>query len=243
VTVLGPPVNTVRPSISGGAAAGSLLRCSQGTWTNNPTAYAYTWHRGASTIAGATTSSYRTTGADQGRALSCSVTATNLAGSSTADSRSINVPAALAATGGPRDVVLEKGPAGSFRIKVQYVLRTTVCGKTCRATAEIRVRNGSRIYYSNVATKLPGDGKVVLGTRSGLKLPAGKKVYFYLTVSKAALLRAPFKTIGAYRVANTRLRVWLLTPKGRLLTVRDGHIKVSIARIRSGALPGLKGVL
>jgi hypothetical protein len=38
--------------------------------------------------------------------------------------------------------------------------------------------------------------------------------------------------------------VWY-TPKGATtaLSVRDGRIKVSIARIKSGALPGLKGIL
>jgi len=40
------------------------------------------------------------------------------------------------------------------------------------------------------------------------------------------------------------LRVWY-TPKGskQALSVRDGRIKVSIARIKSGALPGLSGIL
>jgi hypothetical protein len=38
--------------------------------------------------------------------------------------------------------------------------------------------------------------------------------------------------------------VWY-APKGSqpLLSVRDGRIKVSIARIKSGALPGLTGIL
>ena len=96
---------------------------------------------------------------------------------------------------------------------------------------------------SAAAPKLPGDGPVVLGTRGTVKLPAGKKVRFYMTVSKAALLKTPFHTEGGFRVAETRLRVWLKTPKGEVLTVRDGRIKVSIARITSGALPGLRGIL
>jgi hypothetical protein len=45
-------------------------------------------------------------------------------------------------------------------------------------------------------------------------------------------------------VAETRLRVWY-TAKGsrEALSVRDGRIKVSIARIKSGQLPGLSGIL
>ena len=44
-------------------------------------------------------------------------------------------------------------------------------------------------------------------------------------------------------VGDTRLRVYLTTRSGTVLAVRDGHIKVSIARIKSGALPGLTGIL
>ena len=40
--------------------------------------------------------------------------------------------------------------------------------------------------------------------------PKGKKgkIRFYITVSKAQLLKAPFSTEGGSRVAETRLRVW-----------------------------------
>jgi hypothetical protein len=79
-----------------------------------------------------------------------------------------------------------------------------------------------------------------------VKVPkAGTKIRFYITVSKAELLKAPFTTSGDSRVAETRLRVWF-RPNGKgaeLLTIRDGRIKVSIARIKSGALPGLAGIL
>lgn len=70
-----------------------------------------------------------------------------------------------------------------------------------------------------------------------------RPVRFSITVSKAELLKAPFSTAGGNRLANTRLRVWLTTASGQRLTVRDGRIAVSIARIKSGALPGLGGIL
>ena len=77
----------------------------------------------------------------------------------------------------------------------------------------------------------------MLGTRGRFAVPKGKKgkIRFYITVSKAQLLKAPFSTEGGSRVAETRLRVWY-TPKGskEALSVRDGRIKVSIARIKSG---------
>ena len=95
-------------------------------------------------------------------------------------------------------------------------------------------------------TPLPGDTKLVLGTRGKFAVKQGTKgkIRFYIKVSKAQLLKAPFSTEGASRVAETRLRVWY-TAKGskEALSVRDGRIKVSIARIKSGALPGLSGIL
>jgi hypothetical protein len=153
------------------------------------------------------------------------------------------VPASVATPApGPRVVELQTGAGGKgFRIQVQFDVPKS-CSKPCTGSAELRTRNGRRLY---AVTPLPGDGKVVLGHRSGIPLfkGVGKKVRFYLTVHKAELLRAPFSTQGGDRLAQTRLRVTVRTGTGSALYVRDGQIKVSIARIKSGALPGLTGIL
>ena len=154
-------------------------------------------------------------------------------------------PAPVTKAPGPRDVTLQKTPGGKgFRIQVQYTLPKACTSKTpCRLRGELRTRTGRRLY---AVAPLPGDTKLVLGTRGRFATPksAKGKIRFYITVSKAQLLKAPFSTEGASRVAETRLRVWY-TPKGgkEALSVRDGRIKVSIARIKSGALPGLSGIL
>jgi hypothetical protein len=153
-------------------------------------------------------------------------------------------PALVTTAPGPRQATLQSTPGGKgFRIQVQYTV-PSYCKPSCVAHAEIRTRTGARQLYSvDKTAPLPGDGKLVLGTRGSVKLPGGKKVRFYITISKAELLKAPFSTAGGNRVANTRLRVWLTTKTGPRLTVRDGRIAVSIARIKSGALPGLRGIL
>jgi hypothetical protein len=157
----------------------------------------------------------------------------------------VGIPGAVADTSGPKDVAVEPSTDGKgFRIQVQFQAPAS-CGSSCRARAELRNRTGVCLAacLGRGGKTLPGDGKVVIGTRSGFALPGGKKIRFYLTVSKASLLRTPFTTVGGFRVGNTRLRVWLTTRSGTELVVRDGHIKVSIERIRSGALPGLTGIL
>jgi hypothetical protein len=152
-------------------------------------------------------------------------------------------PAPVTSAPGPRQSTVEATPGGKgFRIQVQYKV-PAVCKPTCAAHAELRTRNGRQQYAVSTTAPLPGDGKVVLGTRASVKLPGGKKVRFYITISKAELKKAPFSTVGGNRVANTRLRVYLKTKSGEELTVRDGRIAVSIARIKSGALPGLAGIL
>jgi hypothetical protein len=158
----------------------------------------------------------------------------------------VGIPGAVPDTSGPKDVALEPGAHGKgFRIQVQFKA-TGGCGVSCKAHAEIRNRTGVACAAACLAKggkKLPGDGPVVIGTRGTFTLPGTTKVRFYLTVTKAALLRTPFHTEGGFRVGDTRLRVYLTTPSGTVLAVRDGHIKVSIARIKSGALPGLAGIL
>jgi hypothetical protein len=145
---------------------------------------------------------------------------------------------------GPRDVQLQAGPGKSFRIQVQYTMPAACTGAAaCTLHAELRTRSGRRLY---ALAPLPGDGEVVLGTRGRFAVKKGTKgkIRFFIAVTKAQLLKAPFSTEGGSRVAETRLRVWY-APKGskEALSVRDGRIKVSIARIESGALPGLRGVL
>jgi uncharacterized repeat protein (TIGR01451 family) len=142
---------------------------------------------------------------------------------------------------GPTDTTLQPGPKGTFRIVVIYQVRNP-CLNPCSAHALIRTRSGRRVYAESVGM-LKGDGPV-LGTRGKFKLPVGPKIKFVITISKAALLKAHFVTQGGFRITQTRMSVWLNEGKGKtLLTLRDGHIKVSIARIKSGKLPGLKGVL
>jgi len=89
------PANTVAPALSGTAQVGQTLTCSTGTWTGDATiTYAYQWKRAGTNISGATASTYLVVPADVASALSCTVTASNGAGSSSANSNSMT-PAAL----------------------------------------------------------------------------------------------------------------------------------------------------
>ncbi len=91
-----PPVNTAPPTISGSAQTGQTLSATRGSWTENPTSYAYQWlscdSAGAncSPISGATAQTYTVGSPDLNKTLRVSVTASNSTGPS--------APASSAAT-------------------------------------------------------------------------------------------------------------------------------------------------
>lgn len=85
------PVNTVAPVVSGTAVVGQTLSTTDGTWTGVPTpTYSYQWYRGATPI-GTNSSSYTLVSADAGQNIKCTVTATNTAGSASADSNTVAI--------------------------------------------------------------------------------------------------------------------------------------------------------
>jgi hypothetical protein len=83
------PVNTAVPAVTGTGTVGQTLTCTQGTWTYVPTNYGYQWLRSGAQIASATAATYVLVAADSGKSISCQVTATNAAGSTTINSNAV----------------------------------------------------------------------------------------------------------------------------------------------------------
>ena len=115
----GPPLNTALPQVTGTALQGQTLTGSTGDWTNSPTGYGYQWRRcdtsGATCtdIGGATVASYTLVSDDVGSTLRVRVTATNEAGSTSADSAQTAAVAAGATNLAP-DPNMEADPAGTY---------------------------------------------------------------------------------------------------------------------------------
>lgn len=86
------PVNTAPPTISGTTQVGQTLTAGNGTWTNNPTSFAYQWLRcnpggnACANVANGTQRTYTLVGADASRTMRVRVTATNADGSAAAES-------------------------------------------------------------------------------------------------------------------------------------------------------------
>jgi hypothetical protein len=87
------PTNSAVPTISGTAKVGQTLTSTDGTWSGTPTpTYGYQWQSATtsggsySNISGATSATYTLTSSEAGLYLRCQVTATNTAGSASAES-------------------------------------------------------------------------------------------------------------------------------------------------------------
>ncbi len=95
--VAGPPVNTMLPTISGGASVGLTLMVSPGSWSAGVTGYTYAWRRcdiaGANCvdIVGETGQSYVVTATDSGHTIRAAVTASSAHGPTTAVSAQTNL--------------------------------------------------------------------------------------------------------------------------------------------------------
>jgi Cellulase (glycosyl hydrolase family 5) len=97
-STLARPTNTEAPKITGSAVESDTLSVSNGTWTGNPTSYAYAWEDCGqsltlcSTIPGATGPRYTLQNADAGHTIRAIVTASNSSGSTaTASARTATV--------------------------------------------------------------------------------------------------------------------------------------------------------
>ena len=102
------PANTAPPAVSGTPQKGATLSASNGSWSGNPSSYAYQWQRcqgsACTAIGSATQSTYAVSDSDVGSTLLVVVTATNTGGSASASSArtaTVTTPGAAPANNSP----------------------------------------------------------------------------------------------------------------------------------------------
>jgi PASTA domain len=160
VASLVPPLNSARPRLSGAARVGQRLTCGAGTWSGGPS-FAYRWLRNGAAIARATGSAYRLVSADVGKAVQCSVLATNGGGTVAADSAPRIIAQACIV---PR---LKGATLSSARSRLGRA--HCALGKVTRAFSS-SVKSG-RVIRSN-----PGAAaNLAAGTKVGLQLSRGPR--------------------------------------------------------------------
>jgi hypothetical protein len=134
-TSVNAPKNTDAPTISGTPKVGQELTANEGSWTGNPTAYAYQWQRcdadvaSCSSVVGATGKTYGVRIADLGYRLRVAVTARNAKGSTTANSAitAIVAPAVTITNKRPTLVIVSVRFSGA-----QVYARFRICDDTAK---------------------------------------------------------------------------------------------------------------
>lgn len=129
-------VSLVHPSASivGVPSVGERLRCLSGVSSSSPATLSYVWIRDAQAISGAVSSIYQVKAADAKHHLQCRVTATDAAGSVTASSAFVAVPAqgVLAAVGETK--------VGALTVKAGTVSVPLSCSSRAPAGCAITLR-------------------------------------------------------------------------------------------------------
>ena len=156
-----PLDNTARPTISGEARVGQELTASEGTWTGNPTSFAFQWQRcdvdsfTCANVVGATGRTYGVRIADLGFRLRVEVTARKDGG------RSGTALSAVTAVVAPTATITNRRPTISF-LGVRFTgarvyVRFRVCDDTPRNLAILvgETRPGVRPAARRFATRVP----------------------------------------------------------------------------------------
>ena len=154
------PKNTAPPTISGTARVGQTLTANEGSWSGNPTGYAFQWQRCdadvaiCSNVVGATSRTYLVRIADLGYRLRVRVTARNDKGSTTANS-------ALSAIVAPAAAITNKRPTLTILsvrfVGAQVYARFRICDDSLKNLTIIQTdsRPGKLSYTRRFTTLAP----------------------------------------------------------------------------------------
>jgi hypothetical protein len=162
-----PPVALVypHPTISGVPAVNSRLLCDAGVPSDAPATLTFAWMRDGSPISGASSPNYRVGKADARHHLQCLVTATNAAGSVTAHSGFVAVPAQGIVAAADETVV---GHARLHGAKLEVPVKCSsraarVCVIAVRVTAVETLRHGRVVaVFARRAKSVSGARRVTV---------------------------------------------------------------------------------
>ena len=206
------PVNTALPSINGDPAPKKNLACGSGTWSSDASVtYSYSWARNGVTIGQAQGSTYTVTSDDAGQTLTCAVTASNFAGSTSVTSASVSVTGGTPLDSGGSSGGSDGPTTGTSSCKT----RGKIISKSLRralASGKIRVKVVTDKTGSTANLHLRADGV-------GAKLAARQNVTFSngLTTKRVTMKLRPRAKRELRRRVNKK-DLW--TKKGRHETAR-----------------------
>jgi hypothetical protein len=222
----GVPANTVLPAISGTAKAKGKLTCSPGTWTGSPTSFSYRWNRYGTPIVGATASTYTVQTADEGAALTCTVTAANATGKgapATSKAVSVALPKVKgcpAASGTVSGTHLGLVRLGMTRAQARSGYRhSTTRGKSYEDFFCL-TPIGIRVGYGSPALVHAAPAKQRAGLRNRLVWISTSNPYFAISGIRAgATLTATEAKLRKGNTFKVGLNTWYEAPAGAVTAI------------------------
>jgi hypothetical protein len=161
-----PPTSAGPPGVSGAGRIGQTLTCSSGAWSGTaPLSVNYRWTRDQAAIAGANGPKHVLVAADAGHTIRCVVSATNAAGTASAQSSAVAIPLASSAftllkpkvaVGGSISVRLEAPGAGRF---------AAVASFPATAVSPSGARKSAVVTYATVSASITKAGAKTLTLR------------------------------------------------------------------------------
>lgn len=225
------PASLTRPTLSGTPSIGETLGCSEGTWSNNPTAISYAWLRDGVAVASQNSSSYKVTNEDEGTSLTCEVTVANNAGLASAGSNALKVPSSESAA--PK----ETPPAQTQTPPTQTPTPPTQT-PTAQAKTGLAIAGGeaNAVRIVTVTLTCTGEGacegslKLVYEEKStsDKRDKRGKPKSTKVTIGTASY------TIAAGGSGAVAVK---LTPKGAVLVAKSGKHGLKVKLTGSGLKP------
>lgn len=209
VPQLVPPVNTSPPTISGTAQVGQTLSASSGSWSENPSGYAYQWQRcnssgaSCSAVSGATAQAYTLSPADLNTTIRVTVTASNSAGSSapasSAQTAVVQQAEQSAATFGKTSVGASSDTFSANRKRVnRYALAGNASVTKLSIYLTSAASSGSQTVQGIVYSDSSGKPAALLGSTETLTFKAKSAAGWYdLKFSSPLQLAAGNYWIGA----------------------------------------------
>jgi hypothetical protein len=204
------PYNAAGPSVTGTATVGSLLSCSSGSWTGEPglalsvgwpltSPFSYQWLRNGAPIAGATSPAYTVQAVDVGQALVCEVTATNVAGRTSARSAAVTV-ILPAVTLSSSKIAVSGGSA-----KVPIACANAACKGTIELTGQVAVKGKGKKAKRKTVTLAKGSYSLAAGKKATISVRLSSAGNSALAAAKAHKLsgKAGVTVTGGTTVKKT----------------------------------------
>lgn len=219
------PVNTSAPTITGIRTQGQTLTASPGSWTGLPSgAFAYQWKRNGTNISGATGSTYVAQAADVSAgasALTVTISATNVIGTTSANSAGVTIAAPLTISGTP-------GPA---TVGGSYLFTPTSTGGHSPKTYALTGTLPSGLSFNTSTGAITGT-PVSSGTASGLNitvtdvdgLTASLGTFSLVVASSGLSWLTSAEVVNDITVNSTQGSVSSLPPPGTVSLPTNGWV-------------------